>query len=303
MEEKRCPARPDGLIDMILDTDTYNEIDDQFAVAYMLAAPERLRVRAICAAPFHNEKSTGPADGMEKSYQEILKLLRLARREELSPLVYRGSECYLPDESTPVDSPAARAIVRIAMDYSPERPLYIVSIGAITNVASALLLAPEIARRVVIVWLGGNALHWPRNDEFNMMQDVAAARIVFGCAAPLVQLPCAGVVTEARVTGPELIHWLRGRSALCDYLCDHTIQEAEAYAAGTAWSRVIWDVTAVAWLLDTEGKILADRPEHSPVPQYDHRYSFDPERPLIRYVWRVDRDALFTDLFRRLARL
>ena len=67
MEEKRCPARPDGLIDMILDTDTYNEIDDQFAVSYMLAAPERLRVRAICAAPFHNEKSTGPADGMEKS--------------------------------------------------------------------------------------------------------------------------------------------------------------------------------------------------------------------------------------------
>lgn len=297
------PVRPNGPVDVILDTDTYNEIDDQFAIAYMLSAPERLHVRAICAAPFHNEKSIGPADGMEKSYQEILKILRLAQCEKLRPLVYRGSERYLPNENTPVDSPAARAIAEIAKEYSPDKPLYIIAIGAITNVASALLFAPEIAQRVVIVWLGGNALHWPHNHEFNMSQDVAAARVIFGGTAPLVQLPCFGVVNEARVTGPELSHWLRGHNELCDYLYEHTVEEAETYAAGTAWSRVIWDVTAIAWLLDTDGKIICDRPEHSPIPQYDDRYSFDPERPLIRYVWRVDRDALFTDLFIRLSRL
>jgi len=48
---------------MVLDTDTYNEVDDQFAVVYALRSPERLRVEALYAAPFHNDRSSGPADG------------------------------------------------------------------------------------------------------------------------------------------------------------------------------------------------------------------------------------------------
>ena len=61
------------------------------------------------------------------------------------------------------------------MNYTPEKPLYVLAIGAITNVASAILKNPEIIDRIVIVWLGGNALHWPENKEFNLYQDVAAA--------------------------------------------------------------------------------------------------------------------------------
>ena len=59
---------PTGPVDMILDTDAYNEIDDQFAIAYTIAA-KKLNLKALYAAPFHNQLSTGPADGMEKSYQ------------------------------------------------------------------------------------------------------------------------------------------------------------------------------------------------------------------------------------------
>ncbi len=51
---------------MVLDTDTFNEIDDQFAVIYALHSKERLQVEAFYAAPFHNELSSGPKDGMEK---------------------------------------------------------------------------------------------------------------------------------------------------------------------------------------------------------------------------------------------
>ncbi|MFC1725309.1 hypothetical protein ACFL4T_06755 [candidate division KSB1 bacterium] len=43
---------PAGRVRMVLDTDTYNEIDDQFAVVYSLISPERLNVEAIYAAPF-----------------------------------------------------------------------------------------------------------------------------------------------------------------------------------------------------------------------------------------------------------
>ena len=89
---------PAGVVDMILDTDTYNEIDDQFALAYMLLSPERIRPVGICAAPFLNAKSQSPADGMEKSYREIMKVLELMDREDAKAMVYRGSEQYLPDE-------------------------------------------------------------------------------------------------------------------------------------------------------------------------------------------------------------
>ena len=55
----RCP---DGPVDLVIDSDTYNEIDDQFAIAYALHAPEKIRVQALYAAPFTNERSTSPGD-------------------------------------------------------------------------------------------------------------------------------------------------------------------------------------------------------------------------------------------------
>jgi purine nucleosidase len=69
-----------GILTMVLDTDTYNEIDDQFALVHALLSPERLRVEAIYAAPFHNQRSDGPEDGMEKSYEEIGRLLQRMNR-------------------------------------------------------------------------------------------------------------------------------------------------------------------------------------------------------------------------------
>ena len=192
---------PKGPVDLVLDTDAYNEIDDQFAIAYAMKATAKLTLKDIYAAPFHNSRSSGPADGMEKSYQEILKLLRLAGKKYP---VYRGSENYLPDEETPVGSAAAQDLAERAMQYSSDHPLYVVAIGAITNVASALLLKPEIADRIVVVWLGGHALEWHDNLEFNIKQDVAAARVVFDSGVPLVLLPCMGVVNNFTSTGPEL---------------------------------------------------------------------------------------------------
>ena len=94
--------RPEAPVDAVLDTDTYNEIDDQFALAYLLRSGDRVRMRAICAAPFFNHHSESPADGMEKSYQEILHVLKLAGREDLNGIVFKGSDRYLADEKTPV---------------------------------------------------------------------------------------------------------------------------------------------------------------------------------------------------------
>ena len=292
--------KPKGRVDVVIDTDTYNEIDDQFALSYLIKSDEKLNLKAIYAAPFFNEKSTGPADGMEKSYQEIMNVLTLLEREDLKQVVYRGSTEYMPSETEPVISDAAKDLAERAMNYTEEHPLYVVAIAAITNVASALLLNPDIKNRIVLIWLGGNATNWPDNKEFNLYQDVAGARIVFGCGVPLVQLPCMGVVSAFTTSGPELEYHLRGKNKLCDYLVNVTTTEAAACNGGPVWTRPIWDVTAVAWLLD--GDFEEDCLIHSPIPEYDNRYAFDNNRHFIKYVYHIKRDKLFADLFAKLSR-
>lgn len=292
--------KPKGRVDVVIDTDTYNEIDDQYALSYLIKSDEKLDLKAIYAAPFFNEKSTGPADGMEKSYREIMNVLTLLEREDLKEHVYRGSTEYLPSETEPVISDAAKDLAERAMNYTEEHPLYVVAIAAITNVASALLLNPEIKNRIVLIWLGGNATNWPDNKEFNLYQDVAGARIVFGCGVPLVQLPCMGVVSAFTTSGPELEYHLRGKNKLCDYLVNVTTTEAAACNGGPVWTRPIWDVTAVAWLLD--GDFEEDCLIHSPIPEYDNRYAFDNNRHFIKYVYHIKRDKLFADLFAKLSR-
>ena len=200
---------PEGNIDVVIDTDAFNEIDDQFAIAYLIRSVEKLNTRAVYAAPFHNAKSTGPADGMEKSYMEIEKLLKFLNADIPT---FKGSKSYLKDEKTPVISPAAEDLAKRANGYSPENPLYVVAIGAITNVASAVLLNPAVAENTVVVWLGGHAHHFSHTKEFNMIQDIAAARVVMGYGVPFIQLPCCGVVSSFQFSRPELEHWLVGKT-------------------------------------------------------------------------------------------
>ena len=187
-----------------------------------------------------------------------------------------------------------------ANSYSPENPLYVIAIGAITNVASAILLNPAVAENTVVVWLGGHALHYHDTHEFNMRQDVAAARVVMQSGVPLVQLPCCGVVSSFTVSRPELEFWLKGKNPLADYLADNTIKKAESYAAGTPWTRSIWDVTAVAWLLNDEEQFMLSRIIPTPLPTYDHHYENVPDAAPMQYVYYIKRDKLMTDLFRKL---
>lgn len=291
---------PKGKIDVILDTDTYNEIDDQFALAYLLRSDEKLNCKAITAAPFFNSNSTSPEDGMEKSYDEIMKILELCGRADMKSSVFKGSRRYLPSETEPVESDAAREIVRLAGEYSSEKRLYVVAIGAITNVASAILMDKSIADKIVIVWLGGHALHWKDTREFNMFQDVAAARVVFGCGVPLVQLPCCGVVSEFTLSEPEIKAWLLGANPLCDYLGKNIIEHENRHACGRPWSKVIWDVTAVAWLLNDGDRFMRGRIIHAPIPEYDNRYSLSDGTKFMNYIWSIKKLPLMEDLIAKL---
>ena len=177
-----------------------------------------------------------------------------------------------------------------------------VAIGAITNVASALLLNPEMKNNVVVVWLGGHAQHFHDTKEFNMRQDVAAARVVMECGVPFVQLPCNGVVDNFRISKPELEYWFKGKSELADYLASNTIAEAESYAKGTVWTRVIWDVTAVAWLLNDDDKFMLSRIISTPIPTYDNFYAMNHNGYPMTYVYHIKRDALMNDLINKITK-
>ena len=119
--------------------------------------------------------------------------------------------------------------------------------------------------------------------------------MIFGCGAAVVQLPCMGVVSSFTTGRPELEYWLKGKNKLCDYLLNYTAESAIKDGGLPNWTRVIWDVTAVAWLLD--GDFMEDHLCPGPIPQYDHHYSFDPNRHFIRYVYHIKRDELFKALF------
>ena len=130
MEMIKALALPESKVDAVLDTDAYNEIDDQFAIAYMLCSDEKINVKEIYAAPFYNDKSDGPADGMEKSYEEIKHILTLLGKEDMIEKTYRGSCNYLQDEFTPVESEAATALIKLSEQYDADKRLYVVAIGA-----------------------------------------------------------------------------------------------------------------------------------------------------------------------------
>ncbi len=278
---------------IILDTDTYNEIDDQFALAYAMLSKDKVDLLSINAAPFLNSRSTSAADGMEKSYQEIFNIMKLVDPNADIP-VYRGSTAFLADKNTPVESPACDNIINTVM--SSDEPIYIVALGAITNVASAIIKCPEIAKRAIVVWLGGHALHWQDTKEFNLRQDVAAAQIVLDSKIPFVQIPCNGVCTHFVTSVPELDYYLGGKNELCDYLVD-IVRNYTKKPYG--WSKVVWDVTAVAALVLPESLDIVTIP--TPILTPDCRYAFDNARHPYLYVRHIRRDPLFADLFHKLA--
>ncbi len=291
--------RSDTVKNIILDTDAYNEVDDQFCLAYCMRSPDRVRLLSVNAAPFLNDRSVSPADGMEKSYQEIFKVMKLVDPEANIP-VWRGSDRFLENKQTPVESPAADNIIRTVTES--REPVLIVAIGAITNVASALIKRPELAKETAVIWLGGCALHANDTTEFNMMQDIAAAQVVFDSGIPLVQIPCEGVCTEMVTTVPELDHYLGNKNALCDYLVDNVRVECEKFYA---CSRIIWDITAAAILICPNGNRMAEIPrpritEDSDRPRVCY-YANDRTRPHYLYVYKLYRDAIYGDLFRRLS--
>ncbi len=291
---EKAPARA------VLDTDTYNEIDDQYAVAYALLAPEAMRLEAIYAAPFLNSRSRSAGDGMEKSYEEILRVLDRMRRKDYKE-VYRGSQTFMTGAGRPVESPAAANLIERAMKGGDGR-LHVLTVGAPTNVSSAILLEPKIKDRIVVVWLGGQPYDRPSAREFNLQQDIHASRVLYDSGVNLVNIPTTNISEMLRTTTAELERFIKGKSPIGTYLFDIFVEYAREHKQDDSkpWSKVIWDISAVAWLVNA--RWVETKTVPSPILKDGFTWGHDPKRHPVTVATHVDRDGIFGDLFARLVR-
>ena len=171
---------------VIVHTDCKNEADDQYAVAHHLMTP-RFDVKGLVAGHFwKNPQQYGELGTAQASYDEIIKVMDLMGLKDQYP-VKLGAPRGLEDEKTPIDSEGARFIIEEAMK-DDKRPLYIACQGAVTDVASALLMKPEIADRMTVIWIGGG--DYPKGGfEFNLMMDIHAVNVIFSSNVPVWQVP------------------------------------------------------------------------------------------------------------------
>ena len=300
---RRMLEPPAGKVQVVIDSDTYNEIDDQYAVLYALLSPDRMDVEAIYAAPYLNDRSTSPSDGMEKSYQEILRLLKFLGRDSTG-MVFRGSDRFMTGAAKPVESPAMRDLIAKAMKPRSS-PLYVLTLGCPVNVSAAILTEPKIKDKIVVVWLGGTTHDWPSAREFNLFQDLHSSRVLFDSGVPLVQIPTKNVSEHLRTTLPEMEFWLKGKSRVCDYLYEQFVEYYKAHTKTSPrpypWSKVIWDISTVAWVVNQ--KWIPSTLVASPLLTDGFRWQKQPGRHLIRVATDALRDQVFYDLFTKLAKV
>ncbi len=284
-----------GKIKAILDTDTYNEIDDQFALVQMLFSKEKIEVQSINAAPFSmNNRSDNPKKGMELSYDEIFRLLEKINFKK-NDFVFKGSTKYVGFEKKPICSPAADNIIESALKCTEEDPLHVIAIGAISNVASALLKEPEIIKKIVVVWLGGNAIYWPQNSEFNLKQDIGGAQVLFDCGVSLVMVPCKGVTSHLISTVPEIEKYIEPHGQIGKFLA---MRFKEYNNIHKGWSKEIWDMAAVGYVLNEDWAPTNIIP--SPILLNDMSWSSDKNRHPIKIVYEIKRDAILKDFIKKL---
>ena len=300
------PAIESGPVDLVLDTDTYNEIDDQFALVYAAISPQRIDLQAVHAAPFHNDRSTGPADGMAKSYNEIVRVMRIIGRADV-PLL-RGSESWMPQAGNKaslapdrsVASDARDDLIERALAQPADRPLYVAAIGAPTNVASAILTEPAIRDKIVVLWLAGQPLYWPTAVEFNLMQDPHASGVLLDSGVPLVLFPCRLVAEMIKTTVAELDAHLDGRSDIGGYLARVFRDYEHKDVKHPGHSKEIWDLAPLTWLMNEAW--VHTTIESSPLLSRDLTWSVDRRRHPIRVAQHIHRDGVFADLFEKAAR-
>lgn len=270
---------------VVIDSDAKCEIDDQWAIALAILSPERFTIEGFVAANFDHE--SGPAS-IEESAKEIELILEKAGMVGKWP-VKRGSHP-MQYQATPVESEGVAFIIEKAMASTPEDPLWVIGLGAATNIASALLIEPRIVERTVVFW--HFRTRWPDTCyNFNVFNDVRAARLVFHSPLSFVlfdtgtYLRCPMAESEAKV---------RPYGELGCYLHDYRLTREDFLSPAKGF----FDLGDIAALLDPDLACWEETP--CPYVGRDLRYNFTGKLGKILRCYHVDRDRTFGLLYDKL---
>lgn len=218
MQERIVPEIPavGKRMRLLIDSDAANEIDDLYAIGLAVRSPERFSIEGIVATQFsHDGLST-----VQQSYHVIHDLLTADNRWGAFRVEKGGKP--LQSMTEPEDSAGARLIIERAKAGDKSDPLWVVGIGAASNIASALMLDPSIRDRIRLVFHARCEEHWPKyTTQFNIKGDVAAARFLLASGVPLVwfdtgaQLVCPMDETKRQLSPlggmPAFLHDYRSR--------------------------------------------------------------------------------------------
>ena len=266
---------------VIIDTDAKNEIDDIWANALAILSLERFKIEGFVAANFDNNRPEAGPDSIDASFKEIETILSKAGLAGKWP-VLRGSAPmryhYEPSESEGVDF-----IIRKAMESTPEDFLWVVGLGAATDIASAYLKEPRIADRIVVFW--HFRTRWPEKCwNFNVIGDVRAARIVFHSDLSFVlfdtgtHLYCPMEESEKFLSCGELGKYL------------HEYRYQSSYYQRP--NKGFFDLGDIAALVDPS--LASWEVTACPEVDWDLSYQFKGTKGSILRCYDIDRDATFT---------
>lgn len=287
----------DKQIRVIISSDVKNEADDQFAIVHQLLTP-MFDVRGIIAAHFES-KAPGTESTMEQSYRELLRLLEASSMDDVPAL--RGCTAPLKTDGDAPKSEGVDWLIREALRDDP-RPLYVTCQGALTDVAAAINACPEIAEKLTLVWIGG--FPYPQGGrEFNLMQDVAAARVVMSSRVKVWQIP-VNVYSNMEVSMAELAHRVRPHGAVGRYLYEEIEEynlhndDAPGLRRGENWC--LGDSPVVGALLQCEWRGNFHS-QTAPLIADDMRYLPNPHGKEIRVYDSVDVRFILEDMYAKLA--
>lgn len=277
-------------IRVIIDTDAACEADDPFAIAQALMV-KKFIIKGIFATHFGSEGS------MKRSYDEICTILNAM--DKTAP-VFEGEDGALRDVRNRELSPAAKFLIEEAM-REDEHPLYVLCLGAITNVARAVIECPHIKHKMKIIWIGGHEVgsDGPGFREFNSGNDIEAANFIIGCGGNLTLVP-SNVYGSVRISLAEIQRRICPLGKIGKHLFENMVhynnQPWAGWTAGESWT--LGDSPAVGIALDESiGKY---KTVPAPIFNPDTTWRYAEGRPEIRVCTGADSRFILEDLIARL---
>jgi inosine-uridine nucleoside N-ribohydrolase len=164
---------------VMLSTDVGNEIDDQWVIAYMLLNPA-FDVRGIVSA----HAPSLPDPSAHATYAVLKDEVERRLGMTVHPPLLEGSSLPLVDNKTPQPSPGLDFIILTSKSFSKEHRLTLLTIGAATDVASAILQDPSITDRIRVVAMGFKSLS-EGGHEYNIENDPRAWQVILNSEVPV----------------------------------------------------------------------------------------------------------------------